>query len=466
MMIMHERQNTSYEKISSVAQRLGLPFEDVQTAQKLIYDSSTECRRDHLGEPLPRYRYAIEALSGEPTLPRQIIPQFDQLETVLDTLLDAQKNGAAPYGLDHVILPQDARNIPYELFSNDRDLANFFAVSCLWMRRTNSVKAMRALGNLYRDTRELDADPFDPHVAMTMDDESILSMIAPYSQLQMRDFTVPAFRANAKYITEAFGGDVRQCYDQTEDYEEVCRRVKNRTGAARGPSKGLKGFDFKMVSMLLYYLADADSIDRPGEKLMPYFDFPLPVDMHVARLSAGTGCVKLHGYDEGENIMSSELTTILRDMYYDYGVTHGIGQLSIADAVWLMGSWYCSYSPETFSVVKKLDKRKSLIAPYEPRYNHSRDASAWHATCGSCPIAAQCTHVAPGKVAQILGQIILRPRRQSIEQHSLFDNQDQHISAAALDGLVRHAKNRGMHSSQEAKAANRTDNGQPTLFEI
>lgn len=235
---------------------------------------------------------------------------------------------------------------------------------------------MRSVGEMYRGTRELAKDPFDPRVAAEMTDHEIRDMLEPYPQLQMRHFTVPAFRENATYIRDRFGGDISELYADTTDYKTIVSRAKNTDRVIEG-SKGLQGFRHKMVSMLLYYLADTDSIDQPSEKIMLYFNFPLPVDIHIACFSAGTNCVKMQGYQRDENIMTESLQQLLRDMYYDYSLTHGTDQLTVANVVWLLGSWFCSYSPETFSSIRRLDGRNSHIEPYQPNYSvNTRDFSA------------------------------------------------------------------------------------------
>jgi hypothetical protein len=377
--------------------------------------------QDHNSRVLPRVVYAAKHITynthpdGKNLISliegaaRRITPKFDQMELVLSDLMDAYARNAPPYCYPDTICPQDERNMPHTPFVDDKQKANFFLTSCLWMRRMNSVTAMRYLSRMFDDTRELEIDPFDPQVAATLTEEEVARLLEPYGQLQMRGFTVPAWIHNAKHLVDHFDGDARNIISDTDSYEEIARRMVNRvsreqrTSGSTESGDGFEGFQKKMVSMFLYYMIDAG--------IKEYFDFPMPVDIHVARFAMGCDLVDFEGFAPGSNHMTPQLLDVLRDMLYDYSLSTGTSQIDICNAIWLLGASACSRSPETQATKIKVDGRRSELGWYAPDYSPgSSDLQRFIETCGACAVSDHCRRVARGKENQLLGTMTPRER--------------------------------------------------------
>jgi len=148
-----------------------------------------ELPQDHNGRVLPRIEYAAKHIVYETHergdviqdllegSAKRVTPDFNQMETVLGELMEAYDNNMPPYNYPDTMTPQDQRNMPKTPFTDDRQKANFFLTSCLWMRRMNSVTAMQNLGRLFDATRDWEKDPFDPHVAADMSEDEMLAEV-------------------------------------------------------------------------------------------------------------------------------------------------------------------------------------------------------------------------------------------------------------------------------------------------
>lgn len=393
-----------------------------------------ELPQDHNGRVLPRIEYAAKHIVYETHergdviqdllegSAKRVTPDFNQMETVLGELMEAYDNNMPPYNYPDTMTPQDQRNMPKTPFTDDRQKANFFLTSCLWMRRMNSVTAMQNLGRLFDATRDWEKDPFDPHVAADMSEDEIEAMLEPYPQLQMRTFTVPAWIHNAQHLVAHFDGDARNIIADTDSYTIIAEQMVNKiprndrlNKKTTAPNAGFEGFQKKMVSMFLYYMIDSG--------LKDYFDFPLPVDIHVARIGMGTEMVKFEGFAEESNHMIPVLLDVLRDMLYDYSLTTGRSQMDVCNAIWLLGASSCSSSPETQTKSIMLNGRSSELDWYEPDYSPgSNDLKRLIQTCGSCAIADYCEWVARGKENQLHGTMTPRRRRtpETLNEYALF----------------------------------------------
>lgn len=398
---------------------------------------------DNHGRPLPRYRYIASDILGatlDPSTPfygyfngvanAPMIPNFARTKEVVDTLVPLLLNNQHPYDQPEFILPENPLHMPKTPFEDARQEANFYLTACLWMRRTDSNKAMTDLGRMFDNTRSNKIDPFDPNGAQELGVHAITGIVSRYPQLRMIDTNAPGLIHNMQFLDARFGGDIRNAYADTDDFDEIVLRLKNSPHQA-DPSKydqafgkGLYGFQEKMISMLTYYLIEAD--------ILPPFDYPPPIDQHLARLGAGTGSIRIVGEFKDKNIMNETLLGVGRDLYYDLSLKHGINPNHIAQALWLMGSKNCSMSPETFANVISKDGRSSVIEAYEPKYHKSGfDTIAYYRTCGGCPLNTAnnplCTHTSQGKRNHLLGSLELQNRADLPKpaEHTVFGDDEE-----------------------------------------
>jgi len=412
----------------------------VEKTVKNLFSSAAESvpnlLLDKLGCPLPRYRYVASDIlgliteEGDPfhtyfTQVRNapITPNFANTKNVIDVIVPLLQNHDFPYNQRRFVLPEDPEHMPRTPFKDDKEEANFFLTACLWMRRTDSNKAMRDLGKAFDDTRSMERDPFAPEIVAAMTPEEVAGIFGNYPQLRMLASNAPGLIHNMRYIISRFDGDIRNAYTGTEDFDEIVLRLKNdphqENPALVQPEfgNGLYGFAEKMVSMLTYYLMET-------KKIAP-IDYPPPIDQHFAKLTAGTNSVTIHEDFRDENYMTECLQGIARNLYYDLSIKHGIPVNDIAKAFWLLGSKNCSLSPATFTRVITRNGRASEFGEYEHDFDRNGfDTVSMYATCLSCPLhnAELCTSTSRGKENHLKGRLVLLDRASlpNPADHALF----------------------------------------------
>lgn len=339
----------------------------------------------------------------------RIVPHFDRLDEIVDTLLEARADNEFPYTLEAANLPQDERNMPPELPCGGREHANFLWATCYYMRGgIKSTAAFAGLSEVYAQEPEL----FDPYQAMNDDPERIKELLKTNGLAFSSSTIGPAWVENARRMVELYDGDPRNIFQDTTDYDVLLARMKNN-----GRGKGFVGFQEKMVSMIMYYLMDAE--------LIPYFDFPLPVDFHVLRVSAANEIITFENVPEDGNIYSEKTLATLRAMYHDYSVTHGISQLDVCNAVWSLSAAVCGTQPGNIMLEpgdrNNRDGRKTHIVPLQIDINDPAQNRMYERSCGLCPLEKSCMHNMPSKEYYVRGRAILSPRQRfETIDHGLF----------------------------------------------
>lgn len=392
------------------------------SAKKEALNRSPDIPCDHNKRPSFRAEYAAQqmlyrllpdttgeyrrALEGDGL---RIVPHFDKLDMVVDTLLEARANNEFPYTLDAANLPQDERNMPLELPRGGREHANFLWATCYYMRGgIKSTAAFAGLSEVYAQEPEL----FDPFEAINDDPERVKELLKANGLAFSSSTIGPAWVENARRMVELYDGDPRNIFRDTTDYNVLLTRMKNN-----GRGKGFVGFQEKMVSMIMYYLMDAE--------LIPYFDFPLPVDFHVLRVSAANEIITFENVPEDGNIYSEKTLAMLRAMYHDYSVTHGISQLDVCNAVWSLSAAVCGTQPGNIMLEpgdrNNRDGRKTRIIPLQVNTSDPTQNRMYERSCGLCPLEKSCTHNMPSKEYYVRGRAILSPRQRfETIDHGLF----------------------------------------------
>lgn len=371
----------------------------------------TQLDRDDHGSATFRTRYAAtelflslscdreedyrRILNGEGIIVR---PDFKRLDEMLGTLLDARERMAFPYYLESAMLPQDERNMPPQMPRGGIEHANFLFHSCYYMRGgIKSVAAFRSLSRIYENYPEL----FDPHQSRTQDPEMISEVLQEFGLAYKKDEVGKAWAKNAARLSDTYDGDPRRIFEGNPPYDELLRRVKNN-----GRGAGFLGFREKMTSMLAYYLM--------ADELVPYYDVPLPVDFHVLRVSAATGVVKFENLPDNGDIYHEKTLEMLRAIYHDYSVTHGIRQIEVCDAVWSLSSAICGEQPgNRMSEPNRSegrDGRSTHILPMDIDINNSLQQSMYNKSCALCPLEEECELNFPSKAYYVKGVMVGSPR--------------------------------------------------------
>ena len=397
------------------------------TARDIALEQTPEIIRDENGKPSYRSEYAalqtLYALSGERAEQYRsalegdrlrVIPHFDRLDEVAGTLLHARDNLIYPFNTDLTELPQDEPNLPKNLERGGVDEAMFWFISCYFMRgQIESIAAVRGLSKLY------DAHPeiFDPFVAQHQTPEYIEGLLREYGLGSGSIGNSKGWVKNAPRLIKQCDGDPRKLFEGTTDYQELKKRIMNQ-----GKGKGFIGFQEKMTSMLTYWFMSSE--------LIPYHHHPLPVDLHVVRISSSTEIVTYENIPDGNNILSNQTLEILRTMFEDYSHTYNVSQLALCDVIWAHGKALCgdavgnrTYEPNRLN---GRDGRKTLLVR-EPITFDAVQMKRHERTCAACPLNESCSHSLPSKPYYLHGELVIHPRPEP-PQDAIFSARETHAA--------------------------------------
>ncbi len=334
---------------------------------------------------------------------------------LLDTILPLWKAVPKryPYNRKEAFIPQ--RLIPEKLRADKRALACFYFYACIYMR--GGIESKQAFNALLR-MHEEHPDLFDPLLARFMSVADVQSILKQFIGWDSR---AAAYNwvENSRRLAENWGGNPLNLVKGVRSYEEACRRMRNkRTRSDRilagRDGEGFVGFQYKMVSMFLYFL--------DWEKLLPIrFPYPSPADFHNFRLGIAAGAIKVI-LEPGEVAKANEkMSAPWRAAIMAYLRERKADPVEVADAIWLFSLVLCGNSPATLTKAdplrKKLDKNKEEI---ETLMTHAQVIETWDLrkwalskttalkqTCLVCPFMATCRPV-PARPYYTKGLLVIR----------------------------------------------------------
>lgn len=246
-------------------------------------------------------RIVIESFMDEDgrQKPLPIVVNHEQVEAVLGTLMSRYREGGYPYNLDTVRTPQDPRHMPETLPLGGAEHAMFLWTSCYYMRGgIKSVEAFKRLSSMYREAPEL----FDPH--FVVDNQIPAERIAELlgrNGLGFQGAVSSAWKTNASRLVDMYDGDPRKIFDGVTNFEEAFKRIGND-----GKGGGFIGFQEKMTSMIIYYLRDQELIEP--------FNFPIPVDIHVMRVSIANELISFPGVSYGTDLFRHRIQNFVTSL--------------------------------------------------------------------------------------------------------------------------------------------------------
>ena len=333
---------------------------------------------------------------------------------LLDALLPRWKLKKYPYNRKDAIIPQ--RVIPEEIRKEKYVLACFYFYVCIYMRGgIESLQAFNALIRMWREHPLL----FEPHHAQLMTHEEVQVILKRHIGWDSNAASINWIE-NSKRLVRNWNGDPLNLLKGLRSYDEACKRIRNKTKKGElksvGPrNEGFRGFQYKMVSMLLYFYDWEEWL----EKRFPY---PSPADFHNFRLGIAKGAINIL-LAEGETARSSEqLSKPWRDAVLAYIVTRKADPVEVADAIWLYSLVMCGNSPAT--ITKEKDPRKKEEPDpderqhsmfHDPTFVERWSHGEWvaqkngrlHATCRTCLFSSTCRPV-PSQPYYRKGRIIIR----------------------------------------------------------
>jgi endonuclease III len=320
--------------------------------------------------------------------------------TVLDELSEAYFNHQYPYSLESTQVPQDERNMPKTLERGGREHAMFLWNVCAYMRGgTQSGFAVKALGKLY-DSRP---DLFLPETIITAPRHEIVDQLTSVG-LGFQETASKQWHQNSQLLLEKYDGDPRNVFEGIDTYDGLVDRVKNK-GKNKG---GFLGFREKMTSMAAYYLMEAGLVEA--------FPFPVPVDIHVMRVSIANQFVTFPEAALPSNVLSEKLLKVLRDLYLDYSADRDINPIDLSNMVWLLSDALCSNSPgnrvtEPNGRANRIG-RKTLVLPTIVNPDNPSHVRQYDKTCGRCPVEYTCElNVLGGASYNALGRVVIQSPR-------------------------------------------------------
>jgi hypothetical protein len=329
---------------------------------------------------------------------------YERMCEVLAPLYDAYVKKEYPYNLDKVRVPQDERHIPPPeiLEPGSLDHANFLFVLCYYMRGgNNSNDAARMMSKVYTERPDL----FDNERILQRDPDEVkgeIKTLLKDSGLGYYNVVPDEWLENARRMKARYDGDPRKIFAGVSDYEEALRRVCND-----GKGGGFKGFQEKMTSMLLYYLIEADMAE--------HFIFPVPVDVHVMRVSIATGMIRFPGVPNYTDIYKPETTAALREMYYRYALEQNVDPLDLSTFVWQLSRTLCSNYPGNITREPYgRDKREGTKTVFAPTVINTSDRAqvlAYNRSCRRCPISKYCTLTLPSKPYTVRSKLAVTGER-------------------------------------------------------
>lgn len=335
-----------------------------------------------------------------------IVVDYERVDEVLDTLMEAYRNERYPYSLDSVRVPQDERHMPKTLERGTKEHAMFFWSVCYYMRGgIKSTQAVKLMGRLYDDHPKL----FDSDYVLQSVDRHYIETALKSHSLGLQDAVGKQWIENAWRLAFEYDGDPRKIFDdldQEAPYDDLVGRVKNDNKGG-----GFVGFREKMTSMIAYYLMN--------EGLVDHFNFPIPVDLHVMRVSIANEMVTFPDIEYPANVYGEKLLETLRGIYFDYAERKGVDPLELCNAVWLLSEALCGRAPGNRvgepNGRDNRDGRATKIVPEDVNPEDPAMHRRYNKTCGRCPIESTCElNVHGGAMYYAAGRVAIRGSRMRL----------------------------------------------------
>jgi hypothetical protein len=339
----------------------------------------------------------------------------ERLFEVLDVLLARWSSSPKQYPFTHkdATIPQTI--IPDALRSDPHKLARFYFYACIYMRGgIESSQAFRALLTMGQEHPEL----FDSLHAQWMKEEEVQNILKRFIGWDSKAASINWIE-NSKRLMRNWDGDPFKLIKGVKSYTEALRRIKNKRGKdefkkAGSNNIGFRGFQPKMVSMLLYFY------DWEGW-LKPRFPYPSPADFHNFRIGFANRILRVSP-PTAVFRTQEKISAVWRAGIMDYLQVRKADPVKVADALWLFSLVMCGNSPATTTyktppIEKK--ERPALFHFGNVTEHWKQDESLQTSrreklleTCGICLCAATCDFAIPAYPYYTLGQLELRPREK------------------------------------------------------
>ena len=330
----------------------------------------------------------------------------EKARKILNRLVLAYSEKEYPFSLPEAVPPQVRENLPPNMVWGSREHALFLFVSCYWMRGgIKSGEAIRRLTRIYMSFPEI----FLPEFILEMHEIELPAFAAFLRLFRLgfnADESAKIWKKNFQKISSEWNGDPRKIFENVSTYEEACDRIQNKNG------NGFHGFQEKMVSMITYFFMDAGIIDR--------WHFPIPVDFHVLRtVFAHEIIVAEPSEANGNGFYTRGVLAAVRKLFQNYCTEHNVDPVILCEAVWLHSGLMCNQHPGNQTNEGEQDGRKTKLTPV-PKWSLAQ-AKTYDRICAVCVVRKTCVWCIPSAEYYVAGKLVLREKRESPPQSSLFD---------------------------------------------
>lgn len=411
---------------------------------------------------------------------------WDRAHQVFDALIDQKRRGIHPF--DHSNPPQVDENMPENLNRETQKVehALFLWTSCYYMRGgIDSEVAFRRLTLIYERkpylfspawmSTEVDLDIVNGEVSYGHELIERLKTHDVYKELSAElkghglgfglEDNTRFWILNAIKLHKFWHGNPAELFHWITDYDDLVDKIANKRKFSLKSPHGFLGFQEKMVSMIAYFLAATNVVDR--------HTIPVPVDFHVLRMLLSTEIIvpKWKVKKEG-SIFSPRLLEIAREVTEYYCHERRIEMIELCDALWLFSRAMCSWHPDNISSTpdkshkrKQEQKlrtnrrnpvlamtsvgrppteaegdigekvvglgRKSRVLHLSPMWTTAQQA-VYDRSCRMCRLESVCKRAIPAAPYYLKGQVHLRDRSVPERNPMLIDLKDVPIRVIVL----------------------------------
>ncbi len=316
-----------------------------------------------------------------------------------------------PFNRPDAVIPQTT--LPEDIRKDPHVLACFYFYVCIYMRGgIESLQVFKAMVRMWRKHPDL----FDPLLAQRYTPEAVAVILKRFVGWDSKAASINWVH-NSKQLSEAWGADPLNLLKGLRSYDEACRRMRNKRTkreqcAAGADGQGFRGFQYKMVSMLLYFY--------DWEGWLPRFIYPSPADFHNFRFAFASGSMEVRKLTGNWFTIGEKASKPWRDVVMDYLRARNVRPVEFSDALWLYSLVLCGNSPFTVTMSNRVKLRQASL--FEP---HQLDMSWRHdewlitnkkaqilQTCAVCVFEKQCKFAVPARPYYQEGKFVLRPRPQ------------------------------------------------------
>lgn len=346
--------------------------------------------------PTKRKRSDGGAAPNGPNLPDdpsrfRVVSDYGRARAVFDLLMDRFRARGYPFALYR---PFNEMPLEKPLPEDPRARALFWKALCFWMRgRIESYEALWRLARVWHVDQEIFEPEFWAVSGRTLEGRRarlVDRLVASGLGVGTEKYHKYDWPANMRKLHRFWEGDPRNLIRGARTFDDLRARIQRRGKFSPDKPNGFSGFQTKMTAMLAHFFA-IDGLARAEE-------FPFPVDIHVGRFLLYHRILEVEEKVGGRWLPAKLAWDILYERTVEpavqlclrYCAETGTDPVELGEAIWNFAQIMCGEAPQNvWRVAGEGSGRKVPLEPVEVLAT-DRFRRRFHATCGSCPVAATC----------------------------------------------------------------------------